>query len=93
MPPSFTKSGAIKFDLSPAVMSKITDNIGTVVEDVLKMARLMAPSVLYIDGAHTPFIKKVNRIFQCGFYGLQIFPLYRFHRNSATMIRKLLRHF
>lgn len=53
-------AGVIKFDLSPAVVVKFKDNLQTFLDDVIKMAKLMQPSMLFIDGAHYPFIKKVH---------------------------------
>lgn len=52
---------AIMFNLSASVVSKFSDDMNTFMENVFKMAKLMSPSVLYIDGAHTPFIKKANK--------------------------------
>lgn len=51
--------GVIKFDLSASVVVQFKDNLPLFFDDVLKMAKLMQPSMLYIDGAHNPFIKKV----------------------------------
>lgn len=50
---------AIMFDLSASVVVQFSENMQAFCENVLKMAKLMAPSVLYIDGAHTPFIKRI----------------------------------
>lgn len=51
--------GVIKFDLSPEIVVKFKDNLSKFFDDVLKMAKLMQPSMLFIKGAHNPFIKKV----------------------------------
>lgn len=51
--------GVVKFDLSAPIVCKFRDDLKTFTEDVCKMARLMQPSVLFIDQAHNPFIKKV----------------------------------
>lgn len=51
--------GVIKFDLSANIVCKFRDDLKTFTEDVFKMARLLQPSVLYINQAHNPFIKKI----------------------------------
>lgn len=53
-------SGVIKFDLSPHIVVKYKANIQLFADNVVKLARLLQPAVLFIDGAHNPFIKKAD---------------------------------
>lgn len=52
--------GVIKFDLSPHIVVKFKNSIQLFADNVVKLARLLQPSILFIDGAHNPFIKKVD---------------------------------
>lgn len=54
-----TEIGVVKFDLSASVCVRFADNMGAFVQDVCKMARLLQPAMLFIDGAHKPFIKRI----------------------------------
>lgn len=51
--------GVVKFDLSARVVVRFRDDLKTFADNVVKMARLMQPSMLFMDGAHNPFIKKI----------------------------------
>lgn len=51
---------AVMFNLSPSNVLKYAEDLAKFTNNVSKMARLMAPSILFIDGAHLPFIKKVH---------------------------------
>ncbi|XP_039294735.1 IQ and AAA domain-containing protein 1-like [Nilaparvata lugens] len=56
--------GAVKFDLSPPNLRghfKSKKEVGMLVHLVSKMSRMMQPSVIFIDGAHKPFYKRVPR--------------------------------
>lgn len=65
---------AVVFNLSPSVIIKFADNTDLFISNVSKMAKLMAPSILFINGAHYPFIKKVqyfktvhSSIYECNY--------------------------
>lgn len=51
--------GAVVFNLSSEVVCKYRENMPYFVHFVTKMAKILQPVVLFIDGAHKPFIKKV----------------------------------
>lgn len=50
--------GAVVFNLSSEVIAKYKDNLPYFVQLVTKMAATLQPSVLLIDEAHKPFMKK-----------------------------------
>lgn len=52
---------AVLFDLSPININKVQD-MNYFISLVNSMARKLQPSVLFIDGAHLPFAKKVSDI-------------------------------
>lgn len=54
-----TEIGVVKFDLSAPVCVRFADDMAAFVQDVVRMARLLQPSMLFVDGAHKPFIKKI----------------------------------
>lgn len=51
--------GAVVFNLSRGIASKYKDNMPYFVQLVTKMATILQPTVLFINGAHKPFIKIV----------------------------------
>lgn len=51
--------GAVVFNLNSDVVYKYKENMPYFVHLVTKMATMLQPTVLFIDGAHKPFIKKV----------------------------------
>ncbi|XP_067002371.2 dynein regulatory complex protein 11 [Anabrus simplex] len=59
-----TEVGAVLFDLSPAnIVGKYPGKSGLImlVHLVNKVSRLLQPSVIYMDGAEKPFVKKVPK--------------------------------
>ncbi|KAJ4427993.1 hypothetical protein ANN_24006 [Periplaneta americana] len=59
-----TETGAVLFDLSPAnIVGKYPGKSGLImlVHLVNKVSRLLQPSVIYMDGAEKPFLKKVPK--------------------------------
>ncbi|KAJ9582282.1 hypothetical protein L9F63_003411, partial [Diploptera punctata] len=59
-----TEIGAVLFDLSPAnIVGKYPGKSGLImlVHLVNKVSRLLQPSVIYMDGAEKPFLKKVPK--------------------------------
>nr|CAD7425193.1 unnamed protein product [Timema monikensis] len=59
-----TEVGAVLFDLSPAnIVGKYPGKSGLImlVHLVNKVARLLQPAVIYMDGAEKPFLKKVPK--------------------------------
>lgn len=50
---------AIVFDLSTEAINKYKDDMPYLMHLVSKMAKILQPAVLFINGAHKPFIKKV----------------------------------
>lgn len=50
---------AAMFDLSPQNVKKITD-MDEFLTFVMQMAKKLQPSVIFIDGAHKPFIRKMS---------------------------------
>lgn len=59
-----TESGAVLFDLTPAnIVGKYPGKSGLVMllHLVTKVARLLQPSVIYMDNAERPFVKKIPK--------------------------------
>lgn len=56
-----SEMNAVLFDLSPVNISKVQD-MNYFISLVNSMARKLQPSVLFIDGAHLPFAKKISDI-------------------------------
>ena len=54
-----TDMDALMFDLSPINVAPIQD-IKKTLDLVMKMAKTFEPSVIFIDGAHKPFIRKMT---------------------------------
>lgn len=52
--------GAIMFNLSPHIVYKFKDDLPNFINTITQVASIVAPSVYFINGAHYPFIKKVN---------------------------------
>lgn len=53
------EAGAVVFNLSSEVVHQYKDNMPYFVHLVTKMAKILQPAIIFIDGAHKPFIKKV----------------------------------
>lgn len=51
--------GAVIFNLSTEIVVKYKNQMPYFVNLVKKMARILQPTILFIGGAHKPFIKKV----------------------------------
>lgn len=51
---------AVIFNLTPEIVAKYKDNLKYFLHLVNKMSRILQPTILFIDGAHKPFIKKVS---------------------------------
>lgn len=54
-----TEMDAVMFDLSPIKVAPISD-MDEFLSFVMQMAKKLQPSVIFIDGAHKPFIKKIE---------------------------------
>ncbi|KAG4065986.1 hypothetical protein HA402_001233 [Bradysia odoriphaga] len=52
--------GAVLFNISPDVVVQFQDKIKKFVDDLTKLSKILAPSVLFINNAHYPFLKKVT---------------------------------
>jgi IQ and AAA domain-containing protein len=52
---------AVCFDLSAPIIANPKCDLGHFGHLILKMARLLQPTVLFIDGAHKPFYRKIPR--------------------------------
>lgn len=55
-----TEMNAVMFDLSPAKVTPILDMVDFI-RTVMQIANKVQPSVIFIDGAHKPFIKKIPK--------------------------------
>lgn len=55
-----TEMDALMIDLSPSRVAKI-DNLEEVLVFVLEMAKKLQPTVIFIDGAHKSFIRKISQ--------------------------------
>lgn len=53
-----TEMDAVMFDISPKNVAKI-ENIKEFLALVMQMAKKLQPSVIFIDGAHKPFIRNI----------------------------------
>lgn len=51
--------GAVVFNISPDNVVQFQDDIKKFIENLTKLSKILAPSVLFINNAHFPFIKKV----------------------------------
>lgn len=59
-----TELGAVLFDLTPAnIVGKYPGKTGLImlVHLVNKVSRLLQPSVIFMDGAEKPFVKKIPK--------------------------------
>lgn len=57
-------SGAVLFDLTPAnIVGKYPGKSGLImlIHLVVKVSRLLQPSVIYMDNAERPFVKKIPK--------------------------------
>ncbi len=53
------ETGAVLFNISPDVVVQFQDNIKKFIANLTKLSKIIAPSALFINNAHFPFIKKV----------------------------------
>lgn len=60
----YTLSGAVMFNLSPHIVVKYKEDLSGFVKTISTMAKIVAPCVYFINGAHYPFIKKVTTYHQ-----------------------------
>lgn len=59
-----TEAGAVLFDLTPSnIVGKYPGKSGLImlIHLVLKVSRLLQPSVIYMDSAERPFVKKIPK--------------------------------
>nr|CAH7712987.1 unnamed protein product [Callosobruchus chinensis] len=59
-----TETGSVLFDLTPAnIVGKYPGKSGLIMlmHLVTKVARLLQPSVIYMDNAERPFVKKIPK--------------------------------
>lgn len=59
-----TEAGAVLFDLTPSnIVGKYPGKSGLImlIHLVLKVSRLLQPSIIYMDSAERPFVKKIPK--------------------------------
>lgn len=52
-------TGAVLFNISPDNVLQFQDKMKKFVDNLTKLSKILAPSVLFLNNAHFPFIKKV----------------------------------